>query len=124
MSLALDLRKFAEKAGKNADIAIRTVCLDLTTGVVFKTPVDTGRARGNWQASIGTPAVGEVATLDKSGTAAIAAAQGAIARAPGNVFVLANNLPYIARLEFEGYSNQAPAGMARITILEITNRLR
>ena len=31
------------------------------------------------------------------------------------MFYITNNLPYIMRLEF-GYSKQAPAGMARITV--------
>ncbi|WP_330210091.1 hypothetical protein [Pseudomonas sp. AM4(2022)] len=29
-----------------------------------------------------------------------------------------NNLPYGPRLEYEGWSNQAPAGMVQITVTE------
>lgn len=124
MSLSLDLRNFIAKTEKNADAKVRVICLDLLSGIVLKTPVDTGRARANWQASIGSAKTDELSSTDKNGSATIAEGANAVARAPGNVFYISNNLPYISRLEYEGWSKQAPRGMVRLTIDEVQRRLR
>ncbi|MCR4375332.1 MAG: hypothetical protein NUW22_10825 [Acidobacteria bacterium] len=56
---------------KNVPEAVRdfrdAIALEGLKGVVLLTPVDTGRARGNWQTSIGAPAEGEIAATDMSG---------------------------------------------------------
>jgi hypothetical protein len=69
-----------------------------------------GRARGNWQATIGSPFVGE----DDSGN--IMKAQSVIPRRAGSVVYLTNNVPYIGSLEYDAHSSQAPAGMVRISV--------
>lgn len=142
----LDLTRFAEKAGTAANAAISKICLDLTSSIILKTPVDTGRARANWQTSIGNPISTTIEfNKDSGGNAiapnqsagshfAIAAAERAAFQAPGNVFYISNNLPYIASLEFGlystgpktvgGFSRQAPSGMVRISINEISRALR
>lgn len=118
-SFALNISQFAERAGAAADLVVRKVCLDLMSDITNNTPVDTGRARANWFASINTPVS---TTVEYSGSPASAAvqavgnAQVAISQAPGNVFWISNNLPYIYRLEFEGWSKQAPNGMVRLAI--------
>ena len=124
MSLTLDIRAFAEKAGKNADAKVRIICLDLLSGIVLNTPVDTGRARANWQTSIGAPKSTQLEATDKSGEATIANAQDDVANAAGNIFWITNNLPYIYRLEYEGWSQQAPRGMVRLSLDEARRRLR
>ena len=143
---ALDLNKFVEKAGEAANAAIKDICLDLTSRIILKTPVDTGRARANWQTSIGNPITTTIEFSKDAGSNAIAPNQSAgshfaIAsaqmmafQAPGNVFYISNNLPYIASLEFGlystgpktvgGFSRQAPSGMVRISINEISRALR
>lgn len=133
-TFALDMKKFADKAGEFADVAVRQVCLNLTTGIVLKTPVDTGRARANWQASIDGPSSGTVSFEGDKGSGAgaprpssaseraIAASQAAIKSATGKVFWLSNNLPYIVKLEY-GHSKQAPSGMVRKTINEVKRSL-
>ena len=131
---SLDLRKFVEKAGAAADTAIRKICLDLASSIILKTPVDTGRARANWQTSVNNVHNDTVNTTDKAGGATIAAAATGAQNAPGNVFYITNNLPYIASLEFGlyrpgpktvgGFSKQAPNGMVRISINEISRALR
>ena len=115
-SFRLDISAFVEKAGDRADLVVRKVALDLFSKVVLKTPVDTGRARGHWGVGINSVRTGSA--LDKSGSATIASASATLngARA-GDTIYLANNLPYIVRLEY-GHSKQAPAGMVRSTIDE------
>lgn len=77
--------------------------------MILDTPVDTGRARGNWQATLDSPATEEIENESMSvALAGVAANLGKI----NDVSFLANNLPYIEELE-DGSSKQAPAGMVR-----------
>jgi hypothetical protein len=131
---ALDLTKFAEKAGDAANAVISKICLDLTSNIILKTPVDTGRARANWQTGINQAPSGQISSTDKSGSATISAAARDVQNAPGNIFYITNNLTYIASLEFGlyrpgpktigGFSLQAPSGMVRISINEVSRALR
>ena len=114
-SFALDLQRFARKAGGNLDKVLRKVVFDITREIIQKTPVDTGHARSNWFWGVHVVS-DEDATLSKSGAPSLArAASFASTVRSGGVVYLANNLPYIMALEF-GSSQQAPAGMARITV--------
>ena len=115
-SFTLDIKAFVEKAGDRADLVVRKVALDLFSKVVLKTPVDTGRARGHW--GVGVNSITYGAGLDKDGGGTIARATATMqgARAGDRIYI-ANNLPYIVRLEY-GHSKQAPAGMVRTTIDE------
>ena len=108
----------ADKYGERADALVRAVALDVTSATVMRTPVDTGRAMGNWQLTIGAPAAGTVTALDPSGAITVAKARAALAgyRTGSSIFVV-NNLPYILPLEY-GSSKKAPAGMLRITLRE------
>lgn len=122
MSFESEVRDFVIKANGLQEKQIRYLCLDLFKNVVQGTPVDTGRARGNWQATINTPATGSTEDTDKQGGATISAASNAVSQAVGNVFYITNNLPYIYRLEFEGWSKQAPSGWVR-TAIERTKQI-
>ena len=134
-TFTLDISKFIEKTNLEADKVVRKVCLDLMAGVILKTPVDTGRARANWQASIDRPATGTVSFNADAGsnktapspssgsTSSIGDGMAAVSKATGRVFWLVNNLPYIYRLEYGAWSKQAPHGMVRTTIAEIQRKL-
>lgn len=114
---ALDLKKFGEVTAEEARVIFQKIALDLDARIVLGTPVDTGRARGNWFPSVGTPSnqVNMNAT-DKSGASAIAAAQGVVAGLKlGDIVWFTNNLPYILPLE-NGHSGQAPQGMVDINL--------
>ena len=83
------------------------------------TPVDTGRARGNWQAAVGAPVDVEIDRLDPSGGETIAAASRAlIGLGAFKTIFITNNVPYIQALE-NGNSKQAPAGMVAIALSEV-----
>ena len=85
------------------------IALDAVSNIILATPVDQGRARGNWQIGIkGNAPTNETATNDKSGSATIAAAQTEIGKAKGfdNISIV-NNVPYIGVLN-GGSSKQAP----------------
>tara|TARA_R100000152_G_C6759123_1_gene183033 strand:- start:134 stop:598 length:465 start_codon:yes stop_codon:yes gene_type:complete len=127
----------------------RKIAMDLLRGVVMKTPVDTGRARGNWQITIGAPASNELGSKDKTGSGTVSKGQKRVNSAkPYGIIWLTNNVPYIGVLEFGGFvpkdpgpskdprkgrtgrtlvkggfSVQAPKGMVRVTLEEITRSL-
>jgi len=118
VSFADDVQGFADKAGKSVDETMRAIALELFSSTIKDTPVDTGRARGNWQTTIGAPANGEVDRLGdgeavKEVSATVADFSG------GKVIYLSNNLPYIYRLEYDGWSDQAPGGMLRKNVARI-----
>jgi len=104
------MKKRGARIEKNVNrLAVRTMGAIIQT-VTVATPVDTGRARGNWQASLGTGISTTSPRTDKSGAATIAQGISRIAaRRAGQDIHLTNNLPYIGRLD-EGHSAQAPAG--------------
>lgn len=98
----------------------KRVALDGLRRVVFKTPVDTGRARGSIQAA-GTTNENLTGRLDPGGSNSIAqgsANLNAIRRPYGIMFVF-SNLAYIVPLE-DGHSGQAPQGMFAVTRRELT----
>jgi len=83
----------------------KMLALELLTRLVIATPVDTGRARGNWQLTIGKAATGE----SNSGNPAMAGSAVLAQLKPFVVVWLANNVPYIEKLN-AGHSQQAPIG--------------
>lgn len=114
MSFAADLERYAIKTGRNVGKVFRGAVLQMSNAIIIKTPVDEGRARGNWQASIGKPKTGEIDREGESGAMSEAASIAQTVQI-GQVFYLSNNLPYIQPLE-EGSSTQAPAGMLAVTV--------
>ena len=117
-TFALDLSRFVAKAKGNTDLVVRKVCLDSLTRVVMQTPVDTGRARGNWMCGIGGIPIGDVGDVDRGGGKTIERISTVVDGAKtGTVVYLTNTLPYIMALE-QGSSKQAPAGMLATTLRE------
>ena len=121
MSFSSDLAKFAKKTNSSLDQTGRAIALELFRSVILDTPVDTGRARGNWQTSLWNPKEGEV---DRDLSAALQeTARETSVFGMGKLIYLANNLPYIYRLEF-GWSQQQPGGMARRNVARIKSIVR
>lgn len=116
-NFALDLKKFGEVTREQAKIIFRKISLELDARIVLSTPVDTGRARGNWFPSLNSPSSRiEMDASDKSGSGAMSAAQGIVNIADlGETIWFTNNLPYILPLE-NGHSGQAPEGMVDVNL--------
>lgn len=106
------LRGFGIKALEKVDKVRRASVLELFKLVIMATPVDTGRLRGNWQTTINSPAGSEISRDDTSGAAALAEAMANLGSL-ADVVWFTNNLPYAERIEYEGWSRQAPEGMVR-----------
>jgi hypothetical protein len=90
----------------------KRIVLEVLRRVVLRTPVDTGRARGNWQIEVGSIPKGETGKLAKGEDAEAA-----------SIGWIANNLEYVVFLE-DGSSGQAEAGMLEITLLEVSETFR
>lgn len=123
MSFASDIAKFAKLTNASLDETGRAITLELFSSVIKDTPVDTGRARGNWQTSLGAPKEGEV-SRNGDGPALAEVASETAKFGMGKLIYLANNLPYIYRLEFDAWSKQAPSGMARKNVARIQSIVR
>jgi hypothetical protein len=79
-----------------------------------------GRFRGNWQVTFDTKATGQLERIDPQGDSTKSAASQVVlgfTYEVGTIWAV-NNLPYGPRLEFEGWSSQAPSGMVRISVAE------
>lgn len=104
MSNAENLREFqvnlAEFVKDEVPESVRNIrdaaSLEAVRSVVYLTPVDTGRLRGNWQTTIGRPAEGERDTLDPNGQVTVEIGQLTIseARDPYDPIWLHNGVPY------------------------------
>lgn len=78
-----------------------------------------GRLRGSWVVTVGTPSTTEPGRIDPSGADTIAAAAAALSTfSAGPSIYIVSNVPYANRIEYTGHSQQAPAGMVRITVSE------
>lgn len=75
-----------------------------------------GQFRANWNVSPATPNSTTTESTDRS--RGDAEAQKALSTPAGGVLYLANGLPYARRLEYEGWSKQAPSGMVRLSVTE------
>lgn len=123
MSFANDFERFAKLTNASLDQTGRAIALELFGSVIKDTPVDTGRARGNWQTTIGSPASGQTDRKGE-GPALAEVSQQAASFGAGKVIYLTNNLPYIYRLEYLGWSQQSPDGMARKNVARIQSIVR
>lgn len=109
----LGLRQYAEEAVPDAVRDFRdAIALEVLNGVVYETIYDTGRARGNWQVTAGTPAEGYDEDMkDQSGAPTVAKGEAVIARTrdPYMPIWLHNGVPYIGVLEYGRAEHGRPA---------------
>ena len=101
----------------------RGVLLKLFSSVIKDTPVDTGRLRANWMFVKGHypyPAAVE-GTENPLGTLP---ASLKVVTAEDGRYSLVNSLPYVNRIEYEGWSHtKSPEGMVRKNLVRISSIL-
>lgn len=115
----MSLEVIIDKIKGNIDAEVRYLTLNIDFSIVNTTPVDTGRARGNWLPSIGFPRTETVDRFDPTGEATMREIESVVPLKAGQVVWLSNNVPYIRLLE-DGHSQQAgPHAMVRLNILRI-----
>lgn len=141
-SFTNNITAFIQKTGLKADIVLRKIAFDGFTGVVVKSPVDTGRFRASWRVGINTVDLtveperfrgvldpeqvrghkGEKITPPKSqspvGPEGLAVQSKLLEAKFGVSISITNNIVYGPPLE-RGHSRQAPQGMLQLTLLEL-----
>lgn len=124
VSFNIAVDKFLEQS-LDADVNQfkRSYALHLLTGIVFKTPVKTGRARSNWQVAINKPNTVAI-EVSKKETAQTVINRGdrTIGKVElGDNIYITNNLPYILKLENGGSMQNNRRSMVALTIEEINS---
>lgn len=107
---------------------IRKGCIDLYARIVARTPVDSGRAKMNWQLSTSGHSSERMEDPDGYSVSEIAGhinSETSEFRLDINddTVTLYNNLEYISNLE-AGDSQQAPQGMVAISLAEFEQHFR
>lgn len=113
----INTNRVRENIEKKVILVQKKIAFQLLGGIVDMCPVDTGRARGNWQVTLGAPVSDfDWERKDKDGGPTKIAGNATIQSITtlGTIY-LTNNLPYILALE-KGHSRQAPAGMVQVTL--------
>ena len=128
----MDLNKYCKDKEVEIKDVRKTYAFALYSSIVKKTPVDTGRARGNWNIS-----VGHDVTTESTDTKPQYKNVDDVPEVKGDETIfISNNLPYITKLEYggypnppkggkgktiNGYSKQAPEGMVGVTLANNKN---
>lgn len=146
---SVDFNELAAKVGARVDDVVRSVTLEVFSRVIMRSPVDTGRFRGNWFPSFGNPSAATRTDTDPTGSTSQERARAAVLSQPvGGVMYMTNSLPYAVTLEYggfpdppkrgskkrgepevrihvaNGFSLQAPHGMVRIVAQEVNSILQ
>jgi hypothetical protein len=125
MRFNIDLAQVRSRLQGHVLTVQKKLAFNLLEGVVIMTPVDTGRAKGNWFVTILAPRLDyDWAKSDPTGQETINAGTAELQRLQNyGAIYLTNNLPYIVPLE-KGHSRQAPAGMVRVSLDRVAAGLR
>ncbi|MGM7282561.1 HK97 gp10 family phage protein [Pseudomonas guariconensis] len=99
---------------------VRVIALAMLNEIVLRSPVDTGRFRGNNIVSVGAPVYTSSVNVDLTGSETIQ--QGVRVMTglePYTQVFIQNNLPYAVPLE-DGHSQQAPAGIYAVSFNSVS----
>lgn len=104
------LEGFQQHVEERQHALLKRVLAEAMTNLVMATPVDTGRARSNWQVQA-LPAAPEVTLADPTGQSAVTEGYRRIGQIPKHQrkAYLVNPVAYMERLN-QGWSRQAPSG--------------
>jgi hypothetical protein len=131
MAFTVPLSKIGLRVQAQIEDKVRQRTHALFRKIVLRTPVYTGRARANWNVSLGR--ANYSVTNSTNEARALTQVDKVLSLPVGSKIFLTNGVPYIRVLEYGGYplnpkhpsgrsdggfSTQAPAGMVRISVLE------
>lgn len=134
----IDWDKAEVKIKKASEKAVRAAALELFSSIILRTPVGNpslwkspapanyvgGRLRGNWQATIGSPATDELDTTDSSGGKTISAARATVNNYTlKQTMYLTNNLPYAQVIEDGSHTTQ-PSGMVKTSLQDFNQAIK
>lgn len=130
LSFSQQMNAWAAKTGKKVEDHVIATRVQISKGILQRTPVDTGRARASWIATLGEPSTTKFEEEDDypSDSALLQQIKRTAKQTPDGVFWMTNNLPYIRTLEYmpvgQGGSRQAPEGMVRVTMAEFQTGMK
>lgn len=103
---------------------VRVIAIALLNEIVLRSPVDTGRFRGNNVVSVGAPVYTGTVNVDPTGAETLQAGVRAVTGLePYTQVFIQNNLPYAGPLE-DGHSQQAPAGIYAVSFNGVAEAYR
>lgn len=111
---AEQMRRLVSTTKERQEYVRRRAIIALFDMVVLRTPVDTGRLRGNWVCTINTPNTGSEAGIRSMAETKRQNEAKVNDSTYKDVVYLTNNLTYAVAIEY-GHSAQAPQGMMRIS---------
>lgn len=144
---ANDIRAFAEATKRTIYGTLQAASVELATRFVMRSPVDTGKFRGNWRVSLGAIDTRTDAPEDKAPLGAPPSERlygewqdELQAVTHRSIIYVTNSLPYARVIEYgeygnppgtangpktvNGFSTQAPAGVVRVTVAEYQQIIR
>lgn len=103
---------------------VRVIAIAMLNEIVLRSPVDTGRFRGNNIVSVGAPVYASTLSVDPAGAETIQNGVRAVTGLePYTQVFIQNNLPYAGALE-DGHSQQAPAGIYAVSFNGVAEAYR
>ena len=131
--------EIARRVNARVEDVVRTFALEAFGRVIERSPVDTGRFKGNWFPSLNDFVAFSPDDPDPTGERTMHRMKTSVMRWPvGGIMYLTNSLPYAVVIEYGeypnppkhptgktvgGYSTQAPQGVVRVTAQEMRNQL-
>lgn len=119
MAKKIDIRKLGtvltEEIKDVSELEYKALAFELFGEIIKMTPVDTGRARGNWHINVGRPEYSI-----SSGTRPSQPNYNLDVRGFPSVYI-SNGLPYMKDLE-DGRSTQAPNGISQVALAIVRSR--
>jgi hypothetical protein len=115
------MRAIAKRMNKRVEDVAAETLIDTFTAIIERTPVDTGRLQGEWQTTVQSPAGSQ--TGQRARAQAVLEIISTVD--DPDLYFFSNNMPYAARIEFDGWSHtKAPEGMVRVSLAETAATIR
>lgn len=116
MSLSTDLAKIAARNKAKLLKVAQNSLMRIGGRIVVMSPVRDGIFKNNWMSAYGGIDSNTTDSMDATGSQSIGRLDAKLnGLAAGQMFYFTNSLPYAEKLEY-GYSQQAPAGMVRLSV--------
>lgn len=120
----VNFRALVDKVGDKMELFVKASALGIGKSLVEKSPVDTGRFKGNWQYGQSSVNMTTSSAPSRDGSAAIGRIQtGLETYKLGKMIYITNSMPYAKKLE-DGSSKQAPNGMVALTVQSFQDNVR
>lgn len=103
MSFSIQIDNFVNETLQAIDNTLQEIVIKIGDSLVYLTPVITGRLRGNWQLTLGSPSNQSLVRYDKDGGVTMRDLESKAALfTAGQVAYIVNNLTYAEKIEKYG----------------------